>query len=72
MPVAADLQPLLDAMGEARNTPISEASPEDRRALCDEMFGPGGAEMGSVTDRVILGGDGDDLPVRVYRPTGVA
>ncbi|GIS99580.1 MAG: hypothetical protein CM1200mP26_12930 [Acidimicrobiales bacterium] len=34
------------------------------------MFGPGGAEMGSVTDRVILGGDGDDLPVRVYRPTG--
>ena len=72
MPVAADLQPLLDAMAEARNTPISEASPEDRRALFDEMFGPGGAEMGSVTDRVIPGGDGDDLPVRVYRPTGVA
>ena len=41
MPVAADLQPLLDAMVEARNTPISEASPEDRRALFDEMFGPG-------------------------------
>ena len=46
MPVAADLQPLLDAMVEARSTPIFEASPEDRRALFDEMFGPGGGGDG--------------------------
>jgi len=72
VPVAADLQPLLD-LRKADAVDIAEVTPEMLRTSylgIAEMTGGEAAEMASVEDLVVPGGDGQDLPLRVYRPYG--
>jgi len=71
--VAADLQPLLDLR---RNdaVDIDEVTPDQLRTSYGEianMFMGTPAAMDSVEDLVVMGGDGNDLGVRVYRPPGL-
>ena len=72
MPVASDLQPLLDAIAKRRDpdAPIDlEEIREGYRAICTSGQHLA-AEVSEVTERMIPGPDGD-LPIRVYRAEGL-
>ena len=71
MTVADDLRPILDLIQSTRS-PIVDTTPESLRATYSALGPPGGAEMAAVEDRTIPGPDGDDLPVRIYRPSADA
>ena len=68
-PQAKTMIELLDALGFGAMTP--ETNPDDLRALMNDSLVPSDVEVASVENRMVPGPDGD-VPVRVYRPAGVA
>jgi len=69
--VADDLRPILELIQSTRS-PMVDTTPESLRSTYSALGPPGGAEMAAVEDRTIPGPDGDDLPVRIYRPSADA
>jgi acetyl esterase len=73
MPLDPNMQLVLDQAASMGAPPIWEMSVGDARAAMDMMttlMGPG-EEVASVEDRTIDAG-GQSLPVRIYRPSGLA
>jgi acetyl esterase len=71
MPVATELQPLLELL-EATERPMSEVEPEELRAQYDQLTSMQLREpkpLAGVVDRTVPGPAGG-VPVRVYTPEG--
>ena len=73
MPVHDQVQPLLDAMAAAGGPALHEMEPAAARAMFEAMrvAPPELPELASVTDTVVPGTEGHDVPIRVYVPKDV-
>lgn len=70
MPIPDDLQALLD-FRRVDTVSIDDVTPDQLRESfrgIAEMTSAEAAAMESVQDLVVAGGDGQDLPIRIYRP----
>jgi acetyl esterase len=70
MAPTAQTQAILDALAVMGGPGIETMGVDEARAMMDAFPRGDGPEVGAVTDVVIPGPDGDDIPARVYRPAG--